>query len=59
LIAPGPVFGGNIWDFRIVLANVDDDELTKIADAIEETIRNWTVTTRVKTRRRQRNRILV
>ena len=59
LIAPGPVFGGNIWDFRIVLANVDGDELTKIADAVEETIRNWTVTTRVKSRRRQRNRILV
>ena len=59
LIAPGPVFGGNIWDFRIVLANVDDDELTRIAEAVEETIRNWTVTTRVKSRRRQRNRILV
>ena len=59
MIAPGPVFGGSIWDFRIVLANVDDDELNKIAVAVEETIRGWTVSTRVKTRRRQRNRILV
>ena len=59
LLAPGPVFGGNIWDFRIVLANLDDEELATIADAIEETIRTWTVSTRIKTRRRRRSRILV